>query len=127
MSKEDVYGGLPWEQPRASRVRKVTPGDEQMPILPRIAVLTDRVVDILAKDKGITVPCLQNLPKKKINKSCGCKHKTSQQVEVVDYSVVKDCLMKDVEQLNTIKAKLKVDQLVIFIVNNDGKAERVSV
>lgn len=127
MNNVDVYGGASWEQPRAARIIRATHGDQIMPILPRIAVLTDRVVDILSKDKGITVPCLQNLPKKKVNKSCGCKHKAPQQVEIVDYQVVKDCLMKDVDQLNVIKSKLKVDQLVIFIVNSDGKAERVSV
>ena len=101
--------------------------DINMPVLPRIAVLTDRVIDILSKDTALNVDCIQKPPKKVIDKSCGCKNKTTQKVEVVDYAAIRDCIKADPAKLKALKDKLKVDQLIMFIVGNDGKAERVSV
>lgn len=98
-----------------------------MPVLPRIAVLTDRVIDILSKDADLNIDCIKSPPKKSITKSCGCKNKTPQKVEVIDYAAIRDCIKADETKLKALKDKLKVDQLVMFIVTEGGKAERVSV
>lgn len=101
--------------------------EQDMPALPRVLVLNDRVIDILSKNPTVGVECLKNLPKKTITKSCGCKNKAPQSVTVTDYAAARDCITKDAESLAKIKAHLKVDQLVMFITNADGRAERVTL
>lgn len=101
--------------------------EQIMPALPRVLVLNDRVIDILAKNPTVAVECLKDLPKKTITKSCGCKNKAPQSVTVTDYAAARDCITKDPQSLAKIKAHLKVDQLVMFITNADGRAERVTL
>jgi hypothetical protein len=118
---------LPYHKSLTVRAGRNEKKEDFMPVLPRIAVLTDRVIDILSKDTALNVDCIKNPPKKNINKSCGCKNKTTAKVEVIDYAVIRDCIKADPEKLKALKEKLKVDQLIMFIVSSDGKAERVSV
>lgn len=101
--------------------------ETDMPVLPRVLVLNDRVIDILAKNPNIGVECLKNLPKKSITKSCGCKNKAPQTVTVTDYAAARDCITKDADSLAKIKTHLKVDQLIMFITNADGRAERITL
>lgn len=98
-----------------------------MPALPRVLVLNDRVIDILAKNPATSIDCLKTLPKKTITKTCGCKNKTPQSVVVTDYAAARACITKDPDSLALIKKHLKVDQLIMFITNADGKAERVTL
>ena len=119
---------LPYNKSLSVKVGKQEIREENnMPVLPRIAVLTDRVIDILSKDTSLNVDCIQKPPKKTINQSCGCKNKTSKTVEVIDYAAIRDCIKDDPAKLKALKDKLKVDQLIMFIVSSGGKAERVSV
>lgn len=113
---------------RTVAVVQTQPEEEKaMPVLPRVLVLNDRVIDILAKNPSVGVECLKNLPKKTITKSCGCKNKAPQSVSVTDYAAARDCITKDPESLAKIKTHLKVDQLVMFITNADGRAERITL
>ncbi len=95
------------------------------PTLPRVIVINDRMIDILKKDQTLNLVCL-DAPKRKVEKSCGCKNKKPTIVEVTDYTAISVCLSNSPEQVEKIKKRLNVDRLVIFV-TKDGKAERVDL